>query len=52
MYDADPRVTPTETDLNAQDHGLLISPIWAGAAMSFGSGSVIVNSLRLRALRL
>ena len=32
--------------------GLLISPIWAGAAMSFSSVSVIVNSLRLRTLRL
>jgi Cu+-exporting ATPase len=32
--------------------GLLISPIWAGAAMSFSSVSVIANSLRLRTLRL
>jgi len=32
--------------------GLLISPIWASAAMSFSSVSVIVNSLRLRRIRL
>ncbi len=32
--------------------GLLITPIWASAAMSFSSVSVIVNSLRLRRLRL
>ena len=32
--------------------GLLISPIWASAAMSFSSVSVIANSLRLRTLRL
>jgi Cu+-exporting ATPase len=28
--------------------GVLISPIWASAAMSFSSVSVIANSLRLR----
>jgi Cu+-exporting ATPase len=28
--------------------GTLISPIWAGAAMTFSSVSVIVNALRLR----
>jgi len=28
--------------------GLLISPIWASAAMTFSSVSVIVNALRLR----
>jgi Cu+-exporting ATPase len=32
--------------------GLLISPIWAGAAMTFSSVSVIVNALRLRHIRL
>jgi Cu+-exporting ATPase len=32
--------------------GLLISPIWAGAAMTFSSVSVIVNALRLRRVRL
>jgi cation transport ATPase len=52
MYDEDPRVTPAETNLSAQDPGLLISPIWASAAMSFSSVSVISNSLRLRTLRL
>jgi len=52
MYDADPRVTPAETNLSAQDPGLLISPIWASAAMSFSSVSVIANSLRLRTMRL
>jgi len=47
-------VTPAETNLSAQDPGLLIRPIWAGAAMSFSSGSVsvIANSLRLRTPRL
>ena len=29
-------------------HGLLISPIWASAAMTFSSVSVIANALRLR----
>jgi cation transport ATPase len=52
MYDEDPRVTPAETNLSAHDPGLLISPIWASAAMSFSSVSVISNSLRLRTLRL
>jgi Cu+-exporting ATPase len=32
--------------------GLLISPIWASAAMTFSSVSVIVNALRLRKVRL
>ena len=32
--------------------GLLISPIWASAAMTFSSVSVITNALRLRGLRL
>jgi Cu+-exporting ATPase len=32
--------------------GLVISPIWAGAAMTFSSVSVIVNALRLRHTRL
>jgi Cu+-exporting ATPase len=32
--------------------GLLISPIWASAAMTFSSVSVIVNALRLRRARL
>jgi Cu+-exporting ATPase len=32
--------------------GLLISPIWASAAMSFSSLSVVGNALRLRQLRL
>ena len=32
--------------------GLLISPIWAGAAMTLSSLSVIANSLRLRWLEL
>jgi Cu+-exporting ATPase len=32
--------------------GLLISPIWASAAMTFSSVSVIVNALRLRRVRL
>jgi Cu+-exporting ATPase len=32
--------------------GLLVSPIWASAAMTFSSVSVIVNALRLRAAAL
>jgi Cu+-exporting ATPase len=32
--------------------GLLISPIWASAAMTFSSVSVIVNALRLRRVQL
>jgi P-type Cu+ transporter len=32
--------------------GLLISPIWASAAMTFSSVSVIANALRLRRLHL
>ncbi len=32
--------------------GVLISPIWASAAMTFSSVSVIVNALRLRRVRL
>ena len=32
--------------------GLLISPIWASAAMTFSSVSVIANALRLRRVRL
>jgi Cu+-exporting ATPase len=32
--------------------GLLISPIWAGAAMTFSSVSVIANALRLRRVAL
>jgi Cu+-exporting ATPase len=32
--------------------GLLVSPIWASAAMTFSSVSVIVNALRLRKVRL
>jgi Cu+-exporting ATPase len=32
--------------------GLLISPIWASAAMTFSSVSVIANALRLRHARL
>jgi Cu+-exporting ATPase len=32
--------------------GILISPIWASAAMSLSSLSVVANSLRLRSLRL
>jgi len=32
--------------------GLLISPIWASAAMTFSSVSVIANALRLRRARL
>jgi Cu+-exporting ATPase len=32
--------------------GLLISPIWASAAMTMSSVSVIGNALRLRRLRL
>ena len=32
--------------------GTLISPIWASAAMTFSSVSVIVNALRLRRLEL
>ena len=32
--------------------GILISPIWASAAMTFSSVSVIVNALRLRRVRL
>jgi P-type Cu+ transporter len=32
--------------------GLLLSPIIASAAMSFSSGSVIANALRLKATRL
>jgi Cu+-exporting ATPase len=32
--------------------GLLISPIWASAAMTFSSVSVIANALRLRTVRL
>jgi P-type Cu+ transporter len=32
--------------------GVLLSPIFAAAAMSLSSVSVIANSLRLRALRL
>ncbi len=32
--------------------GLLISPIWASAAMTFSSVSVIMNALRLRNVRL
>ena len=32
--------------------GILVSPIWASAAMTFSSVSVIANALRLRRLRL
>jgi len=32
--------------------GVLVSPIWASAAMTFSSVSVIVNALRLRRLEL
>ncbi|MDT5078310.1 MAG: P-type Cu+ transporter, partial [Mycobacterium sp.] len=32
--------------------GVLVSPIWAGAAMTFSSVSVILNALRLRHARL
>jgi Cu+-exporting ATPase len=32
--------------------GLLISPIWASAAMTFSSVSVIANALRLRRVEL
>ena len=32
--------------------GLLISPIWASAAMSLSSLSVVSNALRLRSTRL
>jgi Cu+-exporting ATPase len=32
--------------------GTLISPIWASAAMTFSSVSVIVNALRLRRTKL
>jgi Cu+-exporting ATPase len=32
--------------------GILISPIWASAAMTFSSVSVILNALRLRSVRL
>jgi Cu+-exporting ATPase len=32
--------------------GLLVSPIWASAAMTFSSVSVISNALRLRRLKL
>jgi Cu+-exporting ATPase len=32
--------------------GLLLSPMMAGAAMSFSSVSVIVNALRLRSIKL
>jgi Cu+-exporting ATPase len=32
--------------------GVLVSPIWASAAMTFSSVSVIMNALRLRRLRL
>jgi Cu+-exporting ATPase len=32
--------------------GLIISPIWASAAMTFSSVSVIANALRLRHARL
>jgi Cu+-exporting ATPase len=32
--------------------GLLVSPIWASAAMTFSSVSVIVNALRLRRVQL
>ena len=32
--------------------GLLISPIWAGAAMTFSAVSGIVNALRLRHVEL
>ena len=33
-------------------NGILISPIWASAAMTFSSVSVIVNALRLRRVHL